>query len=322
MLAYPHASITNGGLTLHVYLPDPTKGFYRSTRFDWSGMVGWAECGGHTYFGAWRTPHDPSNYEHGVGTCEEFGLEGDPPLFAEAPLGSPFVKIGVGVLKKTTEKYDFKEPYPILRAGEWETVIRTTSIQFQQKLSEGAVGYEYTKTISLLDHSTGFRIHHALRNVGTLPLDTAHYSHAFIRIDDQPIDEHYEVRLPFDSGSHDVTIEKPGYATVNGPVISLLKAVDEGVRLWTPLHNWDAKDVGHSAFTVLNKASGVGLSMAVDRAPCAFNFYAEKTAACPEPFIPITVPPGSTAEWTSEWIVGVPYPTHPTASTPESLPPS
>lgn len=28
------------------------------------------------------------------------------------------------------------------------------SAPFQQKLSEGAVGYEYTKTISLLDHST------------------------------------------------------------------------------------------------------------------------------------------------------------------------
>ena len=38
--AVPEAEITNGTLRVRVYLPDATTGFYRGTRFDWSGVIG------------------------------------------------------------------------------------------------------------------------------------------------------------------------------------------------------------------------------------------------------------------------------------------
>ena len=34
-------------------------------------MIARADYGGHVYFGPWRTPHDPTTYEHGIGPCEE-----------------------------------------------------------------------------------------------------------------------------------------------------------------------------------------------------------------------------------------------------------
>ena len=37
--AYPEAEITNGILTARMYLPDAERGYYRSTRFDWSGAI-------------------------------------------------------------------------------------------------------------------------------------------------------------------------------------------------------------------------------------------------------------------------------------------
>ncbi len=36
---YPSAVISNGDIRAKVYLPDAKRGFYTSTRFDWSGAV-------------------------------------------------------------------------------------------------------------------------------------------------------------------------------------------------------------------------------------------------------------------------------------------
>ena len=35
----PQAEITNGILKAHLYLPDNENGYYRATRFDWSGII-------------------------------------------------------------------------------------------------------------------------------------------------------------------------------------------------------------------------------------------------------------------------------------------
>jgi len=36
---YPHVVLTNGIIETSVFLPDAERGFYRSTRFEWSGMM-------------------------------------------------------------------------------------------------------------------------------------------------------------------------------------------------------------------------------------------------------------------------------------------
>jgi len=36
---FPQAEIANGQITAKIYLPDARNGYYRSTRFDWSGAV-------------------------------------------------------------------------------------------------------------------------------------------------------------------------------------------------------------------------------------------------------------------------------------------
>ena len=51
----PVAEISNGKISATVYLPDPVNGFYRGTRFDWSGVVRSLEANGHSYYGPWFT---------------------------------------------------------------------------------------------------------------------------------------------------------------------------------------------------------------------------------------------------------------------------
>ena len=50
---FPSHPITNGQITANVYLPDAKNGFYRTTRFDWSGAIGSLEYKGHNYYGQW-----------------------------------------------------------------------------------------------------------------------------------------------------------------------------------------------------------------------------------------------------------------------------
>jgi hypothetical protein len=44
---YPEAAISNGPISARLYLPDAAKGYYRGTRFDWSGVIYSLKYQGH-----------------------------------------------------------------------------------------------------------------------------------------------------------------------------------------------------------------------------------------------------------------------------------
>src|SRR4051812_31996822 len=56
----PSVEISNGTITATIHLPDAKAGFYRGTRFDWSGVVGQLTFAGHTFYGPWFTKRDPA----------------------------------------------------------------------------------------------------------------------------------------------------------------------------------------------------------------------------------------------------------------------
>src|SRR5207253_10486555 len=112
----PRHVLERDGLTLTVLLPDAQTGFYRGTRFDWSGVVETARVNGHTLFGYWKDTHDPTNHDDVPGTAEEFGTVNSPgggPLhYRDARPGETFLKIGVGELEKVEEpRYNFTRRY-------------------------------------------------------------------------------------------------------------------------------------------------------------------------------------------------------------------
>src|SRR5579862_3797097 len=71
----PQASISNGLVHAVIYLPDPIHGYYRSTRFDWAGVIPCLAYKGHTYFGAWSPNHNPLVADSIAGPVEEFRSE-------------------------------------------------------------------------------------------------------------------------------------------------------------------------------------------------------------------------------------------------------
>ena len=42
---YPKIQLENGEIQVSIYLPDPVRGYYRGTRFDWSGIIEHVDTG-------------------------------------------------------------------------------------------------------------------------------------------------------------------------------------------------------------------------------------------------------------------------------------
>src|SRR5215470_7893549 len=132
---YPSAEISNSQIHAKIYLPDAKNGFYRSTRFDWSGAIGSLEYRGHDYYGPWFASTDPNVYDLTtetpevvsapftamVGPAEEYNSSGSALGWDEAKPGGTFVKIGVGVLRKPNngDRYDHSKAYEIVDSGNW-----------------------------------------------------------------------------------------------------------------------------------------------------------------------------------------------------------
>jgi hypothetical protein len=63
---FPQAEISNGQIMAKIYLPDAKNGYYRSTRFDWSGAVYSLQYKGHDFYGTWYDRIEPKviNWVH------------------------------------------------------------------------------------------------------------------------------------------------------------------------------------------------------------------------------------------------------------------
>src|SRR6188474_979014 len=160
--SHPSHQMTNGEITATVYLPDAKHGFYRTTRFDWSGGIGSLEYKGHNYYGQWFSKitdiYDfgyegpgkdviSADFTAMVGPAEEYGAIG----YNDAPPGGLFVKPGIGVLKRDEGTYNHSRTYPIANGGKWDVKTARDSVEFIHTLSEPSIGfgYVYTKTIRL-----------------------------------------------------------------------------------------------------------------------------------------------------------------------------
>ena len=70
-----------------IHLPDPENGYYRGTRFDWSGAISSLTHKGHEYFGEWQKSSDPYLHDRITGPVNEFRTNGKGLGYDEAPAG-------------------------------------------------------------------------------------------------------------------------------------------------------------------------------------------------------------------------------------------
>ena len=73
---HPSASFHNELIQAKVWLPDPENGYYRGTRFDWSGAISSLQFAGHEYFGEWQQSDDPYLHDRITGPVEDYSTAG------------------------------------------------------------------------------------------------------------------------------------------------------------------------------------------------------------------------------------------------------
>jgi hypothetical protein len=294
---YPKLELDNGVMQASIYLPDAGRGYYRGTRFDWSGIIERVDYAGHRFYAPLHTEHNPLGHDSVSGPAEEFAMF-NPMGFAEAEAGESFVKIGVGLLAKgDSDEYQFHGDYRLIRAGEWKIEYGPDWVSFDQDL-EGERGwaYRYRKSIRLVPGKSELVIEHRLENSGAKTIDINHYNHNFTLIDDIPYGPDYRVEFPF-------AIEEPvainNLAWFRANAIEVDKPLQQD-SLWIPV--FEGADPGnYNAALVRNNKTGAAVEFRGDALITRMVFWAVERAACPEPFIDIHLIPGQSQEWSSRY---------------------
>jgi hypothetical protein len=309
---FPQAEISNGLLTAKIYLPDVKSGYYRSTRFDWSGAVYSLQYEHHNFYGQWFDRIDPKvvNWIHRgpeivSGPCSAlFGPvdEFETPLgWNEAKPGETFIKIGVGVLRKGNGEYNRYAPYKIINPGTWNIKKGNDSVEFTQKLSDSNSGYAYIyrKLVRLVKNKPEMVIEHFLKNTGRLPIQSDVYNHNFVALDKQPPGPDFTVKVPFQiQGGQSLHKE---LAEIRGNQIVFLRPLtgeDEAV-VFVKGFSDNARD---NKVIIENKKVGAGMKIICNKPLIKEFLWSVRTVLAVEPYISINIQPGDEFTWKDKFV--------------------
>jgi hypothetical protein len=306
--SFPEAEISNGQIRAKLYLPDAERGFYRSTRFDWSGVIASLEYQGHQYYGPWFTKSDPpvrdfiykdaeiiaGAQSSMLGPAEEFQR---PQGYTEAKAGGTFVKIGVGVLRKPDDtNYSAYDNYAIVDPGKWSVEKRADSVEFVQEVRDAASGYGYLykKTVRLTAGRPELVIDHSLQNTGRLPIQTNQYNHNFLVLDGAATGPDFTIAVPFQIQT--ARPPDPAFAEIHGSRIAYLKTLEGQDRVTFPVQGFgkEAKDYD---IRIENRKSGAGVRVVADRPLASVSLWSIRSVISMEPFVDVSTEPGSTTTW-------------------------
>src|SRR5215469_10846418 len=306
---YPKALLTNGNLDALIFLPDAKNGYYRSTRFDWSGVVGCVSLNGHRFFGEWFSQYDPLKNDSIVGPVEEFRTDdgpmgpraSDPPVkpgaigYNEAKPGETFLKPGVGVLRRVDDSpYQFGAAYPIVDTGTWTTKVEKRSVRFQQTVG-GPDGYAYVyeKKLTLDKHEPVITLEHSLKNTGKKAIETYVYDHDFFMLDGKPTGPGMVVHFAFAPKPEDPL--GPG-AKIEGKDLIFVDSLGPRRGASGYLTGYSVKASDYD-FKVEDANTKVAIRQTSDQPLSRLYFWSTRTTICPEGYIHLNIPSGQTGRW-------------------------
>lgn len=292
---YPSHTITNGLITAKLYLPDNDNGFYRASRFDWSGIIHELKYKGCDYFGQWYLSHNPKVNDAVCGPADEFEEIG----WSDAD-ADDFLKIGVGGLRRhRTERYNKFKLYEITNPGKWTINRHDHKIEFIHIIEDvSGYSYRYTKCIELVDGCPKLLISHRLENAGKKLIRTKVYNHNFFTIGHLPTTADIIVRLPADIAGG-VYTGNDGILHIDKDKIEFKRqlAADESVMMYDVLG--DNEKTG--PIIIENRKLKAGVCITSDTGYSTIHFWASERTYCPEPYINIEIFPQEEISWKLEY---------------------
>jgi hypothetical protein len=306
----PQTEISNGQLRVKLYLPDAKNGYYRGTRFDWSGVIASLEYNGHNFYGPWFDRMDPPVHDYAyigaevvAGACsgisgpvEEFHTHEAALGWDEARVGGTFIKIGVGVLRKVDEKYDAYRLYEIVDHGRWTIKQHPDSVEFTQELTDpsSGYGYIYRKVVRLSPGKPEMVLEHSLKNTGRHTIQSTVYNHNFLVLDKQPPGPDFAISVPFRILPTQPPDER--FARIQENHIVFTKVLENQDVVEIPFQGFGASPKDYD-IRIENRKVGTGMRIQGDRPLSFVNFWSMRKVLAMEPFIAMTIAPGSEFTW-------------------------
>ena len=288
----PQAEISNDLITAKLYLPDATQGYYRGSRFDWSGVIPELKFDGHDYFGQWFTRYDPIIHDAICGPVEEFSAIN----YEQASVGSEFIRIGIGGLRKSTDsRFDRFGYYELSNPGKWTVKKTKDCVVFIHQLKDVAgYSYIYEKKVRLTKGKPQMVLEHKLKNTGKKEIKTDAYNHNFFTIDHQTTGPNSVIKFTFPI---QVTGENP-LAKINGRQIEFLRELSPRETVFWGDVQGHTNSVKDYDFCIENTKTGAGVRITCDQPVSKIIFWSSVKTQCPEPYIDINIQPGKTFTWT------------------------
>lgn len=305
----PKIEIANGLVAATVLLPDRDTGFYRGTRFDWSGMIASLRLGGQEFYGLWfdRISGDVGDFvfrEDGIvvgsntaalGPADGFD-PGEPIGWAEAAPGGAFLKIGVGLLRKPDDgaPYSSFRTYEFVEPGAWKVVPEANSVLFIHTV-EGAAGElrcEYRKELRLLPGEPRLQITYGLRNTGSRPFSTTTFNHNFLTLSGDPTARGVRAGTPAPLAA---PTSIAGPLRLDGGTAIFDRGLAPGEiakAIFEPGHEGAAYDIH------VTNADGAGFRAWSETPMKRLVLWSIQRTLSLEPFVTINVPAGEARTWT------------------------
>jgi hypothetical protein len=289
----PQAEISNSRIHAKLYLPDAQSGYYRGTRFDWSGVVASLEWHGHNYFGQWFEKYDPRLHDAITGPVEEFLSNNAGLGYDEAKPGETFVRIGVGAVRKPEETaYRRFATYDIVDPGKWTVNKGSDWIEFVHELHDPA-GYAYVYRKKLRLEKDTLVLEHRLRNTGRKTIATSVYDHNFFTLDGQPTGPDFTVRFPFEPRA---AAPLNDLGETRGTQIVFLREFVRPQTMFSEVGGFGSTARDYD-IRVENRKTGAGVRVTGDRPLSKLLFWSAAATVCPEPYIDLTIEPGKESSW-------------------------
>jgi hypothetical protein len=240
----------------------------------------------------------------------------DPPGYNEGSNGSPFIKIGVGILERNSSPYNFSSSYPVVELAQTTTTWEPDRVRFVQTLSGTANGYSYRLEEDVIVKNDRILMHYVLTNTGTKTFTTEQYLHNFLTFNQRNVGPDYRVYFPYQMTT------SPQLREWEPPVLMMvgrgLKFVDsnppmvglENMVLYTKTissvpKTWVYKPDDYlGPDTIAIEQSAVGQRVIIDSSlrSAYVGIWTTSYQVSPEQFLIITLTPGEHASFTRTYI--------------------
>ena len=274
----PQAEIANARIRAQLYLPDAQAGYYRGTRFDWSGVVSSLKWNGHEYFGQWFERHDPKIHDAITGRSRSSSPARMPALgYDEAKPGETLRADRRGRRPQAgrTGRYRRFATYDIVDPGEWTVKKAPTRIEFVHRLGDtDGYAYVYRKTLRLVKDT--LVLEHRLKNTGRKPIATSVYNHNFFTLDGDDRAGHRGAVAVRAAGGAPAERSRRGPRQGN----RVPRPFEQKETVFTEVEGFGATARDYD-FRIENRKTGAGVRMTGDRPLSKLLFWSAGTDRVP-----------------------------------------